>query len=154
MDSIERDDFVHALTQTMAFYGKELDRGQVAIWVTSCSGKAVAKLKSAFMEHLKSGRYAPRPAEILTLVDGMAKLAGRNLLPAPPTTKCPPEIAKAWMWFIGRTTKDSKTPLFQNDIGIDLDAQEQYLQIVNFEAHKFGMPDAIPAEYKIKEIWV
>jgi hypothetical protein len=153
MDSLERDDFIHALTQTMHFYGKELDRGQVAIWVTACNGKAVEKLKKAFMEHLQSGRYAPRPAEILALVDGMAKIAGRNELPAPPTTKCPPEIAKAWMWFIGRTTQDSNVSLFQDNIGIDVDTQEKYLEIVNFEAHKYGNPAAIPKEFRLEEIW-
>ena len=154
MDSIERDDFIYALQQTMAFYGKEIDKMQTSFWVDACRDKPVAKLKLALREHIKSSRFAPKPAEILSHVDSLAKQSGRNELPPPPTTNCPPEIAKAWMWFIGRTTVGSSMAgLFDSRSDIDIEQQEKYLHVVNHEAHKYDMPEAIPDEYKLQEVW-
>ena len=154
MDSIERDDFIHALTQTMAFYGKELDRMQTTFWVDACRDRSVNKLKLSLREHIKAGRYAPRPADILALVDNMAKHHGQDALPPPPTTSCPPDIAKAWQWFIGQSAKGSSLEgIFDSKSAVDMATQERYLHIVNHEAHKYQNPEAIPDEYKIAEVW-
>lgn len=155
MDAVEKDDFVHALGQTMKFYGKELDAMQTSFWVTACRDRSVKKLKTALIEHVKSGRYAPRPAEILSLVDNMSDAGrGRASLPPPPTTNCPPEIAKAWMWFNKRLCSGTLLDgLFQSSPDVDAETQEKYLHLVNHEAHKYGMPEAIPDEYKLPEVW-
>lgn len=154
MDSIERDDFVYALQQTMGFYGKEIDKMQVSFWVDACRDKSVTKLKKAFREHIKIGKFAPRPADILSIVDNMAQHSGHKELPAPVTTNCPPDIARAWMWFIGRSAIGTNLDgLFSDKLDISLEQQEKYLHAVNHEAHKYGMPESIPEEYKLKEVW-
>ena len=73
MDKVERDDFVYALEQTMAFYNKELEPMQATFWVDACRDKSVDKLKRAMRDHIKIGRYAPRPAEILSIVETMSQ---------------------------------------------------------------------------------
>jgi len=151
----DRDDFLYALKQTLEFYGKELDKMQSSFWWTACKDRPASKLKRALIEHTKVGRYAPRPAEILALVDSMNHYAGATSeMHKIPTTNCPPEIASAWVWFIGRTTQDSKKmQLFQKTPDIDTKMQEKYLHIVNHEAHKYGMPESIPEEFRLREVW-
>ena len=151
----DRDDFLYALKQTLEFYGKELDKMQSSFWWTACKDRPASKLKRALIEHTKVGRYAPRPAEILALVDSMNHHTGAaSEMHKIPTTNCPPEIVAAWMWFIGRTTQDSKKiQLFQKRTDIDTKTQEKYLHIVNEQAHIYGTPEAIPDEFKLAEVW-
>ena len=76
MDQIEKDDFIHALTQTMGFYGKEINKMQTTFWVDACREYPVEKLKLALRQHIQIGKYAPRPADILELCRTMAPLSG------------------------------------------------------------------------------
>ena len=154
MEAVEKDDFVHALGQTLKFYGKELDRMQVSFWVTACGDKGAKRLKAALIEYTKVGKFAPRPADILSIVDNMSQHRSvENALPPPVTTNCPPEIAQAWMWFIGRIGGDMGASLFGSKPDLDLATEERYLHLVNHEAHKYGTPEAIPDEFKLKEVW-
>lgn len=155
MDAVERDDFVHALGQTLAFYGKDLDKMQTSFWVTACNGRPVKKLKAALLDYVRVGKYAPKPADILAIIDQQPKGEAKALPPPKQETSCPPEVAKAWMWFLNRITEDSKnlSGLFDSNGSYTLDEQEKFLHIVNHEAHKYSTPDAIPGEYKLKEVW-
>jgi len=156
MDAVERDDFVHALGQTLAFYGKDLSMMQTSFWVTACNSKSVFQLKRALIEYTKVGKFAPKPADILSIADNMSSRHGmeEKTLP-PPETNCPPEVAKAWMWFISHTAQGSNNfgSLVDRHSEVDASTQEKYLHIVNHEAHKYGTPDAIPEELKLKEVW-
>ena len=153
MDRVDRDDFVHALGQTLAFYNKELDRMQTSFWVTACGEKGVKNLKRALVDYTKQGKFAPKPADILSIIDNYSERPINSALP-PPTTDCPPEIAKAWMWFIGQTAQGSNMAgLFSDGANIDVATQERYLHLVNHEANKYCDPAAIPDEFKLKEVW-
>jgi len=153
----DRDDFLYSLKQTLLFYNKDLDRMQTSFWWTACKDKPIAKLKKALVEHTKVGKYAPKPADILALVDNMAINHGRRSeTHAAPKTNCPPAIAEAWGWFLGRISQDCSNPnfrMFQSNTGIDIKTQEKYLHVVNHEAHKYSMPEAIPNQFKLKEVW-
>ena len=146
---VEKDDFLHALTQTLNFYGKELDKMQATFWWTACNSKPVNKLKTALMEHVRVGKYAPKPADILSLVDAVGPQNRDAALP-PPTSACPPEVAKAWSWFIGKHSQGGTMGSLFDKSGVSVDEQEKYLHIVNHEAHKYGTPEAIPDEFKLK----
>jgi hypothetical protein len=156
MNPVERDDFAHALGQTMEFYNKELDKLHLTVWLRSLRGRPLPAIKRALADHMAQSRYAPKPVDIITLLDASREIE-RAQLPPPkaPETSCPPEIAKAWMWFLGRITKDSKNfdGLFSSHQDIDLETQERYLHIVNHEARNANEPDAIPDEYKLQEVW-
>tara|TARA_R110000803_G_scaffold210442_1_gene282276 strand:+ start:1634 stop:2137 length:504 start_codon:yes stop_codon:yes gene_type:complete len=153
----DRDDFLYALKQTLMFYGKDLDRMQTSFWWTACNDKPIVKLKQALIEYTKVGKFAPRPADILTLVDSMTINTGqRSKTFATPKTNCPPSIAEAWSWFLGRISEDCTNPsfrIFESSSEIDISTQEKYLHTVNHEAHKYSMPESIPDEFKIKEVW-
>lgn len=151
---VDRDDFLHSLKQCMAFYGKDLNKMQATFWWTACNDKPVARLKQAFMQWMKVGRYAPKPVDILELVTASTHDAHRDVTPQIPTTNCPPEVAQAWMWFINRTTMGTQMAgLFDETGPVDLKTQERYLHVVNHEAKGMGMPEAIPDEFMLQEVW-
>jgi hypothetical protein len=155
MDRVQRDDFMYALGQTMEFYGKTLDKQAFSFWYSAMGNRSVEHIKMALKEYVKIGKFAPRPANIMELLESTRTPESAALKIAPPmTTNCPPEIAQAWMWFIGRIAKGSNLDgLFSDKLNIDVDTQEKWLHLVNHEARANNEPDAIPDEYKLAEVW-
>lgn len=156
MNQSDRDSFAHALGQTLGFYGKTLEKTDFSFWYSAMGDRSVDSIKNALKEYIKIGKYAPRPANILELMSTRGEHT-RAALPAPSamTTSCPPEIAKAWMWFINHMAKGSKNcgSLFSNQGPVSVEQQEKYLHVVNHEAWKYKQPDSIPDEYKLAEVW-
>ena len=113
-------------------------------------------IKNALKEYVKIGKFAPRPAHILEI---MATSRGHESAAIPPPDKlesnCPPEIAKAWTWFIAHIAQGSKnmTGLFDDSLDATVDQQERWLHLVNHEAREANQPDAIPEQYRLAEVW-
>lgn len=155
MNQIDRDAFAHALGQTLKFYGKTLEKSDFSFWYSAMGDRNIGTIKNALKEYIKIGKYAPRPANVIELMHTRAEHS-RTLLPAPVvTTNCPPEIGQAWMWFIRHIAKGSKNldSIFSDQGPATLEQQEKYLHVVNHEARKYNQPDAIPAEYRLAEVW-
>lgn len=154
MNAVDKDAFSHALGQTLGFFGKELDNMQFSFWYSAMGDRNVNTIKNALKEYVKVGRYAPRPAQILELMTTSREHSAASALPPPvEPCKCPPEIASAWMWFIGETSKGSSMSGIFDRKDIPVETQERYLHIVNHEARSANEPDAIPDEYKLAEVW-
>ena len=66
------------------------------------------------------------------------------------TTNCPPEVADAWRYWLGKWYQHQ---IFLARDPVDDEEQERWLIIVNEEAKRTDTPSAIPDEYKLKEIW-
>jgi len=64
------------------------------------------------------------------------------------------ETREAWLWFIGKLSagSDSMGGVFKQKPAT-IEQEDNYLLIVNREARRTGIPDAIPDEYKIAEVW-
>jgi len=156
MNQSDRDDFMFALGATLEFYNKKLSSADFSFWYSAMGDRSVGAIKTALKEYVRVGKFAPRPANILELM-GTNREHSRRLLPPPEntTTKCPPEIAAAWLWFLGHTCQksDAMGSLFREIEGVDTDLQERYLHIVNEQARLHDMPGAIPDEYKLAEHW-
>ena len=157
MTPIERDDFIHALGQTFSFYDKELDPTKVSFWITACKSIPVKALKSALLDHVQVGKFAPRPADIIKLAQNHREHISRALPPPPMETKCDPEIAKAWRWFIQFSASGGTNRQLTDAMGkkqdISPELQDKYLAIVNGEARTHNCPEAISDEYKLREVW-
>jgi hypothetical protein len=153
MNQVDKDDFAHSLGMTLEFFGKKLERTDFSFWYSALGDRSVESIKRALKEYVKIGKYAPRPANILELMTVRAEHSRLELPAPPPTTTCPPEIAKAWMWFIGQTTQGTKLDGIFSRADIPVETQERYLHLVNHEAHKYNQPEAIPDEYKLAEVW-
>jgi len=150
----ERDEFVHALNTCMSFFGKTLEPGQVKLWHKALSGHPIDRIKIAFEDYLSIGKYSPRPVDILGI---MSEYKERESSAQPvekaPENPCPPEIAKAWLWFLAVTTTGSRNfsgTFAKRDVPDEV--AERYLEIVNTEAHKNNQPEAIPEEFRTA-IW-
>ena len=155
MTPVEKDDFAHALGQTLKFYNKPLEGAQFSFWYQSMQGFPIEKVKRALLEYVKIGKYAPKPVDVIDLITASNEPSRKPALPAPEPKPYDPEIAKAWMWFIGRIAQGSQNldGIFESKSAIPEDLQERYLHILNHEAHRAGEYEAIPNEYKLPEVW-
>lgn len=155
MTPVERDDFIHTLTTTMKFYSKDVDAMQMKFWFRALAQQPLERIKRAFEIHVQTGKYAPKPVDILGILDEERQRTAANQERAEkPYKPCPPEVADAWRWFLGQTMDDSDNfaGIFSRE-DIPAEQQEKYLHIVNHEAQQAGLPDAISDEYKLKEVW-
>ena len=156
MNGKERDDVVYALKSTMSFYGKSVDDQQIRIWLRGFIGKDPALVVKAFRDYCYTGKYAPKPVEILEILQLVNQHEQQYTPPEPlPESSCPPEIAQAWWWFIGIITVDADNPAMKlgSSEPISIELEEKYLHIVNHEALKANNPDAIPDAFKLAEVW-
>jgi len=156
MDRVEVDDVVHAITQVQEFYGKELDKLGAKLWIRALHGRTAEEIKRALADYTGIGKHAPKPVHIIELIE-KTRSENRGKLPAPDpeVTHCPPDIARAWMWFINVKTRGSKNldGMFSKSAEVDAKTQDRYLTLVNHEARRHNRPDAIPDEYKLPEVW-
>lgn len=156
MDALTRDDLLHAVDQTLSFYGKRIDQASARFWINAFNGRDPDQAKRALLEYTKVGKYAPKPVDVIEIMDSMREAERSNLPPPPrPTSSCPQHVADAWSWFLGRMAEGSRnlSGLFQENANVDVPTQEAYLQIVNEQARQFDTPDAIPDQYKLPEVW-
>ena len=61
-------------------------------------------------------------------------------------------IGKAWMYWLKHWTGFSQEawPVIE---GVSQEQAEEWLVLVNTEAHKYGLPDSIPEAYKLADVW-
>ena len=69
MLSNEKIGFKDLLTGVLAVYEKTPDPVAIAIWWGVLVNYEFNSIKNAFSEHIKRGKFAPRPADILELLD-------------------------------------------------------------------------------------
>lgn len=155
----QRDDLVHAINQTVGFYRKTLDPAQIPFWLSAVEGYDPDDVKAALMHHTKVDRREPRPSDLMDFLNER-KARKRTAIEPPKHVPCPPEISTAWRWFLalsaGDVLGDSPSRITMGTKAareLDQDTQDRYLRIVNEQARQLGMPDAIPDEYKIAEVW-
>jgi hypothetical protein len=146
MDRKEIDDLKYSLGELLKLYGKVLETTAEKFWIAALSDKPLPLILKAFREYSKTGKYAPKPVDILELI-ALLKVTHRRD-EAPPVRKpCNPEIVEAWITYM-RFAYDFN---FRDSVkGMSLD---RALEIVNREAVKHNQPDAILLEHRIPEFW-
>lgn len=154
MDRKELEDCMHALGQVYAFYGKEFDDIQRAFWAQFVQKQDYHRLMAALREYPEHGRYAPKPKDIAELIERDAPTQGRigEFPKEEPETDCPPEIARAWMFWLQHWygMNPSTWPKVE---GVTTEESEAMLLLVNQEAARTNTPEAIPDGYKIPKVW-
>lgn len=154
MNAVERDDVSHALCTTMGFFGKKLDGPSERIWFSAFRGFSPDAIKRALAEYTRKGRYAPKPIDILDIL-ARQREAKEATEDKKPYTPCPEDIHQAWLWFTKKITADSGLlkGIFSKTPEVDEETAERFILVVNQQAKLFNRPDAIPDEFKLKEVW-
>ena len=145
---------MHGLGQVYAFYGKEFDEIQRALWMKFVQKQDYHRLMAALREYPEHGRYAPKPKDISELIERDKPQQGRigEFPNKEIETDCPPEISRAWMFWLQHWygMNPSTWPKVE---GVSEEEAEEMLMLVNKEAARTGMPDAMPEGYKLPEVW-
>lgn len=154
MDRKELEDCMHALGQVYAFFGKEFDEIQRGFWLNFVRGQEPEIFLSALRQYPNKGRYSPKPKDIAEIIEEIKpreqaiKAVEANI----PHTDCPPSISRAWMFWLAHWygMNPASWPKVE---GVSEKEAEAMLMLINREAKNNKTPEAIPAEYKVAEIW-
>lgn len=156
MDPVVRKNLIHEIHQTTGFYGKSLEKSDITFWLNALESYPPPAIHDALLEYTKVGKFAPRPAHIIEILDAQ-RTANAAHKPAIEThyRAAPPEVSAAWLWFLGWITQGSENlnGLFDSSSRIPLEIQEQHLVTVNRHAHKHRQPEAIPKPYWLADVW-
>ena len=156
MEKIEKEQFTHALGQTLKFYGKDLEQNDFSFWHNALSAYRWDDIRSGLLEYTKRGKYAPKPSDIIDIVK---ELQGRRRLDkALPSqvinrSERSEQIAVAWMFWIKQWWLSDNFQSWPVVEGVTDEMAEDYLMLVNQEAKRCGEHEAIPESFKIADIW-
>ena len=73
MQDNEKREFRDIVTATMDVYGKETSPDVLRIWWASLQNFSIDEVRSGFSKYVRSteyGRFAPKPADIITMIEG------------------------------------------------------------------------------------
>lgn len=144
-----RDDVLFVIGKAYEFYGKTPSQTHIQIWLDALGGYPADLIAQAFQRYYATGQYMPRPVQILSLLDDLkARKKSTEPLKAD-EGKRTPEIAQAWITYL-RWAHDFELPHNRNVPDMPI---EQALEIVNREAARQNMPDAIKPEHRIDSYW-
>lgn len=147
MDRKEIDDLKYGIGELLKLYGKALEPTAERFWVAALSDKPLPLVLKAVNEYSKTGKYAPKPVDILDIIDLLKASHKRTQAPLHDYTPCDPEITRAWITYM----RFAYSFDFRDDIdGMPLN---KALEIVNREASKHNQPDSILLEHRIPEFW-
>jgi len=163
MTRFEIDEFVHALRSLMQVFDKDLSEQQAKFWLRAMESHDLPTIKRAFGEYLRIGKHAPRPGHINEICDQMSvrRSSGQTQLPPPEPAKtnCPPDVAKAWMYWIPRLySVDILPSQLKSSESVDDELALDYLaiinrQVVNSNSAQSEKNQIIPEAFRIPEIW-
>lgn len=144
----EMDDVTYKLKEIFTIYGKDISDQVCALWVRSLSGKDPNLILKAFDEYAKEGKYAPKPVDIIELVDRIkvevrARISGNFKSPKGGN----PEIAAAWIAYI-RQAHGFPLPASMDPPGAMPMSLDDALPIVQREAIKYRCPEALLQEHR------
>lgn len=154
MNNQDMGDVMYALKYCFEFYGKTLDKQQQQVWqsIVRSNSYNATQWKSVLKQYFQVGKFAPKPPEILEmLTEERQHSQAQRPPPAALTTDCPKHIEDAWRYWIPKFYGEA-VPGPSTIVDTDIDYEEA-LMIVNREAKRTNMPEAIPEKYKLDQIW-
>ena len=152
MDPMKRDEIKHQLKYSFDLFNKEFNPHHLSFWLESIGMFPTEKLKRAFKDHCQTSKFAPKVADILERLHSYPVLTEKDE-DQPNTIPCPRRIHDAWTWFIGTYTDGSTMGRMFSERHYTASQEEEFLLLVNQEAKRANMPEAIPGEYKLAEVW-
>ena len=158
MDNVGRDDVLHALKYCYEFYRKPFLDIDKQVWggMIRDHNYTAFQWQEEIRAYMARGTFCPKPKEILAqLSENKERKALRSAEPvAEITTDCPPEISNAWMYW-APIFHGQALPFASNKLEVEVDESlaEAWLLLVNEEAKRNNMPEAVPDKFKMREVW-
>ena len=158
MDNVGRDDVLHALRYCYEFYRKDFQDIDKQVWggMIRDHNYTVMQWKEEIRAYMARGTFCPKPKEIL---GQLAENHERRSLcstaePAQIEDTCPPEVSAAWRYWTP-IFHGQDLPFASNSLEGEPDDEEieHWLLIVNREAKRTKTPEAVPEQYRLKEVW-
>ena len=138
-----------AVKMTMQFYGKGFDDLTAKFWRRWMRQESNSELiLEALRQYPNKGKFAPKPADIQQIMEEIRPPRSTHKQ-AEIVDDCPALVRQAWSYWIPRFW-DKDLP-FNTDV--DESKAEEYLVLVNEEAKRTKMPEAIPDTHKLAQVW-
>ena len=155
MDRVELDDALMALNKTFKYYGKELDHDQLAFWRHWLLKQNVDDIKQALVEHVVKSQFAPKISNLTDLIANKKQAAQPMYQEAKalPSAKCPDEITRAWLYWLPEFHGTAIGSIMGKVGHVSEQEAEEMLWMINREAKRTNQPEAIPPDYRIREVW-
>lgn len=157
MNNVERDDVLHALKYCYAFYRKPFMDIDKQVWGGVIRDHSYTKFQweEEIRAYMARGTFCPKPKEILAQLaeNHERKAHKKSMEPTEIVDTCPPEVSAAWRYWI--PVFHGQSLPFNSDSGDapDEEQAERWLLLVNREARRTKMPESIPEQYRLKEVW-
>lgn len=154
MTNEEREQFGNALGQTLSFYDKKLDPQHMSFWLTALKGYDYQSIRAALIAHVSRGKYAPRPADIVSLIKEIREQNGPQYKALPNKSQPEPaseEVRRAWTWLIRQWGGCGET-MFADPKLTESEVEEALL-LVNQQSFKSKKITAIPEHCFLESIW-
>ena len=117
MDPLIRDDMIHSVDQTLVFYGKKLDKAAVGFWLNALRKFDLQDVKRALMIYTERGKYAPKPVDIIEILDNQKAINRAKLPPpAPPRDRKSTDLDRAWIYVIKWIAATGKGPAWKGNV--------------------------------------
>lgn len=145
--AVEADDVYHKLREVHEFFGKpgEIDRVKLRFWLEALNGYDKSEIMIALTSYVKVGKYAPKPRDLIELMDTERERAKPFQKQHTPTGKLmDPELAKAVLWY--ELHIKLKGVALTN---FDTDLVNRHLFLLNKEAIRLNNLDLLLPEHRI-----
>jgi len=149
----EEQQIVFALSQVQAFFGKELDDLQTDLWMRAMRKYPMDLVKRALADYTEVGKFAPKPRDIIELIEGLRDQKRRDNpapLPEPKGKVASPEVARAWRYAISQWNSDAGG-MFK-DPNLTEEQIEEAIMLVNQQVKQSGNWDAIPPHLWLESV--
>lgn len=151
MDRKKLDDALYALGQTFAFFNKEMDEFQIAVWKNFLLKHDPDVMMKAMQMQIERGKFAPKPVDLTNYAEQIIANEQAKTPPvkALPESDCPKELSDAWRWAL----KVFHNQELYKSMDVDDETAEKYLLLVNQQAKHYNNPLAIPDQFKLVSVW-
>lgn len=150
MTPYEINSFRTKVEHVLEVFNSKVTEGAWMVWADLFRDKDYGHSIKAMNEVVKTSRFSPKPADVLALMQGY-KIHDRaydQKEDQPPPAS--PRITAAWI-FYHRLVHGGDT-IFPASSDVVL-TKDEALEIVNEQAAKYNLPDAIMPEYTIDYYW-
>jgi hypothetical protein len=147
----EEERCLSAIQMTLQFYNKKMDDITRKFWRQWLRQQRNPELVlDALRQYPNEGKFAPKPADIQAIIE-LIRPPKSTVKEQEIVDTCPPEIRKAWSYWIPKFWGESAIKL--DAVDADYDQAEAWLILINQEAKRCNTPEAIPDTHRLQEIW-